>query len=132
MDEHIYREHFYVIGDGENQYKNLTTKQQLSLVIGRQIYLTRKARCMTGKQLGEQLNVSQQQISRYERGVCHIDVDTLIYLLYILDMPIDQFFSQVSVRLSQQFPATYAKYHSLFIPVTDASNNEYRLIKSTG
>lgn len=60
MDEHVYREHFDVIGDGINQYKNLTSKQQISLVIGRQIYLARKARCMTGKQLGEQLNVSQQ------------------------------------------------------------------------
>ncbi|EMI5490706.1 helix-turn-helix transcriptional regulator [Providencia stuartii] len=132
MDKHVYCEYFNVIGDGENLYKNLTSKQQLSLIIGRQIYFIRKARCMTGKQLGEQLNVSQQQISRYENGVCHIDVDTLIRLLYILDMPIDQFFSQVSVRLSQQFPATYAKYHSLFIPVVDASNNEYRLIKSKG
>ncbi|MEQ4672424.1 helix-turn-helix domain-containing protein [Providencia manganoxydans] len=128
MDEHVYCEHFDVIGDGINQYKYLTSKQQISLVIGRQIYLTRKARCMTGKQLGERLNVSQQQISRYERGVCHIDVYTLIHLLYILDMPVDQFFSRVSVRLSQQFPATYAKYHSLFIPVIDTSNNEYPIM----
>lgn len=63
--------------DGVHQ-KKLTPKQHLSLAIGRQIYFTRKMRCITGKQLGELLNVSQQQVSRYERGVCHIDVDALV------------------------------------------------------
>ena len=49
-----------------------------SKAVGYEIYLLRKRRLLTGKSLAELLDISQQQISRYERGVCHITVDMLI------------------------------------------------------
>lgn len=118
--------------DVENDHKVVTSKQALSLAIGQQVRLIRKARSMTGKELGEKLNVSQQQISRYERGICHIDVDTLIHLLHVLDTSIDRFFANVSFVLSEQSPQTYSKYHSLFFPVIDVPNEDYILMKSVG
>ncbi|EQB2985159.1 helix-turn-helix domain-containing protein [Proteus mirabilis] len=45
----------------------------------------RKEKNMTGKQLARLMNVSQQQISRYEIGATAITVDQLANFLLILD-----------------------------------------------
>ncbi|KSW19872.1 fimbrial operon regulator, partial [Proteus mirabilis] len=36
---------------------------------------------MTGAELGKLLNISQQQISRYERGINKIPIDILFHIL---------------------------------------------------
>ncbi|MDX4945440.1 helix-turn-helix domain-containing protein [Providencia manganoxydans] len=106
------------------------TKKHLSQAIGRQIYLTRKSRGLTGKLLADKLGVSQQQISRYERGVCRIDVDALICLLNQLDEPLDNFFHNVSIILKEHSPKVYQEYHALFFPVLALSNDQYILMKT--
>ncbi|MGM0939170.1 MAG: helix-turn-helix domain-containing protein [Pseudomonadota bacterium] len=105
-------------------------KIHLSQAVGRQIYLTRKALGLTGKELAEKLGVSQQQVSRYERGICRIDVDTLVYLLNQLGEPIDSFFHNVSIILKDNSPKIYEEYHSLFYPVLNVSNEQYALVKT--
>ena len=112
--------------------EDLVSKQHISLAIGRQIHIIRKMYGITGKQLGELLNVSQQQVSRYERGRCHLDIYTLVKLLHILDISIDHFFTDVSLRLKESSPAIYKKYHALFFPVVNVSNNDYVLMKTVG
>ncbi|MEX9786721.1 helix-turn-helix domain-containing protein [Providencia manganoxydans] len=106
------------------------TKKHLSEAVGRQIYLTRKSRGLTGKLLASKLGVSQQQISRYERGVCRIDVDTLIYLLNQLDEPLDNFFHNVSILLKEYSPKVYEECHTLFFPVLALSSEQYILMKT--
>lgn len=44
----------------------------------------RKNKGYTGKELAGQLNISQQQISRYERGVNQLTLDMLFNILIIL------------------------------------------------
>lgn len=41
---------------------------------------------LTGSELAKRINVSQQQISRYENGVNHITFDKLLLLLNALEM----------------------------------------------
>ncbi|WP_265512189.1 helix-turn-helix domain-containing protein, partial [Providencia heimbachae] len=48
---------------------------------------------ITGKDLGMMLNVSQQQISRYENGITKITVTLLNDILIILETPWDEFLS---------------------------------------
>ncbi|EKT58848.1 fimbrial operon regulator [Providencia rettgeri Dmel1] len=48
---------------------------------------------ITGKDLGAMLNVSQQQISRYENGVTNITVGMLNEILNILDVSWEEFLS---------------------------------------
>ena len=108
----------------------LASKQYLSQAVGRQIYLTRRGLGLTGSQLAEILGVSQQQVSRYERGVCRIDVDTLVYLLNQLRISFDEFFHNVSLTLKELSPKTYAQYHSLFYPVVNATQEQYVLMKA--
>ncbi|MEY1549389.1 helix-turn-helix domain-containing protein, partial [Providencia manganoxydans] len=41
---------------------------------------------LTGKELAMKLNVSQQQISRYERGVCNISIEMVMKYCQVLDI----------------------------------------------
>lgn len=107
-----------------------TSKQNLAKAIGRQIYLARRAQHLTGKELAVKLGLSQQQVSRYERGVCRIDVDTLIYLLNQLSVPLDVFFHDMSLTLKELSPKTYEQYHSLFIPVVNITQEQYFLMRA--
>lgn len=70
-------------------------KAVMAKVIGLEIYRLRKERAMTGVQLAKILQVSQQQISRYERGVCHITVDALVLILDALHISMAEFFKRV-------------------------------------
>ncbi|MGJ3355912.1 helix-turn-helix domain-containing protein [Providencia sp. Je.9.19] len=106
----------------------LEVKQHFSYAVGRQIYLIRKLRGLTGKELAEKLGVSQQQVSRYERGVCRVDVDMLVYLLYQLDTSLDDFFIKVSLIIKNESPKIYAEYHSLFYPAMNMSHDKYLFI----
>ncbi|AGS59991.1 helix-turn-helix domain-containing protein [Proteus mirabilis] len=54
---------------------------------------------MTGAELGKLLNISQQQISRYERGINKIPIDILFHILNIFDISISDFFEKVSKRV---------------------------------
>jgi len=74
---------------------DLSDRSLFILAVGREIRRQRKSRGMTGKELALRLNVSQQQVSRYECGVCHISVDTLIHILAIFHISIDEFFKPV-------------------------------------
>lgn len=77
----------------------LLLRHVFTRAIGREIAHFRKRLSMSGKELGERLGLSQQQVSRYERGVCHINVDTLIIILNVLDVSWEHFFKAVFIRL---------------------------------
>lgn len=48
---------------------------------------------ITGKDLGVMLNISQQQVSRYENGITKITVTMLNDILNILDVSWEEFVS---------------------------------------
>ncbi|MEX5763563.1 helix-turn-helix domain-containing protein [Proteus mirabilis] len=66
--------------------------------IGYEIFILRH-NTMTGAELGKLLNISQQQISRYERGINKIPIDILFHILNIFDISISDFFEKVSKRV---------------------------------
>lgn len=57
----------------------------ISSRIGLFLRSARKEKKLTGKKLAKLMNVSQQQISRYETGITSITLDQLNELLIILD-----------------------------------------------
>ncbi len=81
-------------------------------IVGQEIYRIRRSQGITGKALAQQLNVSQQQVSRYERGVCHITIDTLILMLSILNISIDEFFKKVYSNLFESQKEIELQYYS--------------------
>ncbi|EFB73097.1 antitoxin HipB [Providencia rustigianii] len=70
----------------------------LSNNIGKMLKSYRRRTGLTGTELAKRINVSQQQISRYENGVNNITFDKLMILFNALEMnryDIDIFFEQI-------------------------------------
>ncbi|WP_244212951.1 helix-turn-helix domain-containing protein [Proteus hauseri] len=71
----------------KKQFYNMRINNDLLLRknIGVYIKTARKNKSLSGKQLGDLLNLSQQQISRYENAVTSINIETLNVILIILE-----------------------------------------------
>ncbi|HBO24783.1 helix-turn-helix domain-containing protein [Providencia sp.] len=66
--------------------------------IGKILKSYRRRTGLTGSELAKRINVSQQQVSRYENGINNITFDKLIILFNALEMTrydIDIFFEKV-------------------------------------
>lgn len=66
---------------------------EVDLAIGKRIQQRRKEMGLTAENLAEQIGVSQQQFSRYERGATKINVSHLVNIAVILETPISWFFA---------------------------------------
>ncbi|MBF0750584.1 MULTISPECIES: helix-turn-helix domain-containing protein [unclassified Pasteurella] len=66
---------------------------EVDSAIGKRIQQRRKEIGLTAEVLAEQIGVSQQQFSRYERGATKINVSHLVNIAVILNTPIDWFFA---------------------------------------
>ncbi len=60
-------------------------------IIGVRIRMARNSKELTREQVGRQIGVSQQQVSRYESGENKISADKLAVLATVLNKPIDYF-----------------------------------------
>ncbi|QXX85182.1 helix-turn-helix transcriptional regulator (plasmid) [Providencia sp. R33] len=58
--------------------------------IGIKIKKLRKGKGLTAEELGRFLGVSQQHVSRYERGVSLVNIDILIKLSFIFKVTIGE------------------------------------------
>lgn len=58
----------------------------------------RKEKGYTAHVLAKKINVSQQQMSRYERGVNKISVDTLANIAYSLDISVEELFKYAVIE----------------------------------
>lgn len=67
-------------------------KYELAMFIGRKIKCQRISRCLTGKELSMKINISQQQLSRYETGASLIPLDKLLMLADVLNINVNYFF----------------------------------------
>lgn len=55
----------------------------------------RKERGISGLELARRLNISQQQISRYERGVNKMSLDMLLHVSIALNIPMENLFANI-------------------------------------
>lgn len=97
--------------------------------IGQRIQKRRRELDISAAQLSELLALSQQQLSRYERGTNKINISHLINIASILDVPIAWFFldckadipskvmsdgshyvSQLDIELKQRFEQQWAMF----------------------
>lgn len=109
----------------ENKFNNSRTV--FTEAIGKEIHKLRKERSMTGKELAHLVNVSQQQISRYECGVCNLTIDTLIIILNALDVPLTEFFNQVFMRVFESEKKVCVQYHNVFYSIDQSEELKKQL-----
>ncbi|HCT3783220.1 helix-turn-helix domain-containing protein [Proteus mirabilis] len=79
-----------------------TNKELLRKEIGSFLKKARKNQSLTGHQLGKLMQISQQQISRYERGESGINIETLDVMLNILGKNWSEFFFSVMINYSSE------------------------------
>lgn len=72
-----------------------------SFYCGLIIRKTRKENGLSGQELADKLNVSQQQMSRYERGVNKISIDMLMNIVFVLDISFDKFLRKVFFEIKR-------------------------------
>ncbi|MTC61458.1 helix-turn-helix domain-containing protein [Providencia rustigianii] len=106
----------------ERGYSN--SKTIFTEAVGQEISKLRRERSMSGRELADLIDLSQQQVSRYECGVCNLTIDTLIIILNALDVSLSNFFNQVFLRILEKEKMLCVQYHNVF-----ASANESKEVK---
>ncbi|KOY63563.1 MULTISPECIES: helix-turn-helix domain-containing protein [Photorhabdus] len=96
--------------------------KQDHLLVGKRIQKRRKELGMTAVKLAGQIGISQQQLSRYERGINRINLSHLVQIASILDTPINWFF------LDCCSPVTKININKLtdqYIPIAEATLGKF-------
>ncbi|MEI9600054.1 helix-turn-helix transcriptional regulator [Moellerella wisconsensis] len=92
----------------------IRVRKSFSQAMGAEIARLRRNKALSGRELGSLVGLSQQQISRYENGVCEIPIVILCNLLFYLDTSLDTYFYFVSKRLEQNNPNIHNKFAFIF------------------
>lgn len=69
----------------------------VDIQVGHHIRLARQMRKMTQGQLAEQINLTFQQVQKYERGSNRVAVSTLVMIARVLAVPVSYFFEGVQL-----------------------------------
>lgn len=72
----------------------------ITISVGGRIRLLRQSEGMITRTLAKKLKVSQQQLSRYERGVNKIDVCLIYRLCILFNVSAEYFFENISNEIS--------------------------------
>ncbi|EGL1421852.1 helix-turn-helix transcriptional regulator [Salmonella enterica subsp. enterica serovar Infantis] len=83
--------------------------------VGQRIQMRRKELGITAQHLAELVDISHQQLSRYERGTNKINVAHLVNITIKLNTPISWFFIDCFSTLDNE-----SKNQQDFVPVKDA------------
>jgi len=73
---------------------NIKSFHFLDVRIGQKINKFRKEKGLTTAELGDIVGVSQQQISRYERGTNHINIEMLVKLSFFFKVTVIELISE--------------------------------------
>lgn len=73
--------------------------EKIHYLIGQRVFKKRKELGYTGSELAQLLGVSQQQVSRYERGKNRVDLLHLFEISIALNTPMNWFLEDVTAQL---------------------------------
>ncbi|EEG84495.1 DNA-binding helix-turn-helix protein [Proteus penneri ATCC 35198] len=107
LDIRIIEYYWWLIG----RMRSLMSKiYPISQIIGHKIRKQRQQLRLSAKVVAERVGISQQQFSRYENGLCKIDVDMLFHIAQELKVtpafflpPNEEQVSAVALTQSKQF-----------------------------
>lgn len=80
------------------------TSTEIDALLGKRIQARRKELGVSAAQLAEVLDLSQQQLSRYERGLNRISATLLIDVAGLLDAPVEWFLLDCPTRFTAMIP----------------------------
>ena len=86
----------------------ITNNNAIDKHVGRRIRLRRTLLGMSQEQLGAELNITFQQVQKYERGANRVSASHLWDISQILDAPIGYFFDDMSETTMRSSPRRVA------------------------
>ena len=87
----------------------ITNNNAIDLHVGKRLRLRRTLLGLSQEQLGSELNITFQQVQKYERGANRISASRLWDMSQILDVPISYFFDDMSETTMQSSPRRVAR-----------------------
>jgi transcriptional regulator with XRE-family HTH domain len=92
--------------DEERTERNfrITNNNAVDMHVGKRVRLRRTLLGMSQEQLGTELNITFQQVQKYERGANRISASRLWDISQILDVPINYFFDDMTENTMQSSP----------------------------
>ncbi|MBI6547207.1 helix-turn-helix domain-containing protein [Xenorhabdus lircayensis] len=91
--------------------------EEANLLVGQRIQAKRKELGMTATALAKQIGISQQQLSRYERGTNRINLTHLVEIVGLLSTDISWFFEDCF--MSKKEDNTVNKLTDQYIPIAE-------------
>ena len=90
-------------GSMERNFR-ITNANAIDMHVGKRVRLRRTLLGMSQEQLGTELNITFQQVQKYERGANRISALRLWDISQILDVPISYFFDDMSQDTMKSSP----------------------------
>lgn len=101
-------------------YSSTNDGKSITKIVGASMKRARREKGLSGYEIAVKLNISQQQISIYERGINHISVDTLFNFILALD---------ISYEILIQYILEEMKLSDIYIlDINNASRNDFLVI----
>ena len=82
----------------------VTNNNAIDMHVGKRIRLRRTLLGMSQEQLGSELDITFQQVQKYERGANRVSASRLWDISQILDSPINYFFDDMSENTTRSSP----------------------------
>ncbi len=111
------------------QSNERSTKFISSKEIGRAIKLRRMALGMSQENLAERLDVTYQQIQRYENGTNKLNVENIQTLAEVLEVPVTFFFNPENLLIADPpHPFTSDDEHELITSFRSIKHQSYKYV----
>jgi len=91
------------------RHHRITNNNAIDLHVGKRLRLRRTLLGMSQEQLGAELNITFQQVQKYERGANRISASRLWDMSQILDVPVSYFFDDMSEATMRNSPRRVAR-----------------------
>ncbi|HAS8349640.1 TPA: XRE family transcriptional regulator [Vibrio vulnificus] len=89
--------------------------KDINFIVGQNIRDLRHRNGLTTKMLAKMLGVSQQQLSRYERGVNKIDVSVVFKIINIFDVSYEYLFPETENDYTESIKSSFVYMEPLAI-----------------
>ena len=91
------------------RHHRITNNNAIDLHVGKRVRLRRTLLGLSQEQLGAELNITFQQVQKYERGANRISASRLWDMSQILDVPVSYFFDDMSEATMRGSPRRVAR-----------------------
>ena len=111
-----------MVKDNNDKNFRVTNNNAVDVHVGKRIRLRRTLLGMSQEQLGNALNITFQQVQKYERGANRVSASRLWDISQIIDVPISDFFEDLSDTTLKASPRRVSASGAELVIVDDAKD----------